>query len=174
MILLDYLRDFFGAGGSVLVLIFMVTIVLWLLLFDRILFLLHGHRGELQTLMDDWGSLSWNTQWHADHYRMAAGSIAQQSLQRNLLLIKTLIAICPLMGLLGTVNGMVHVFDVLSVTGTSNPRAMAEGISRATIPTMAGMVSALSGLLMLHWVQTRSESLLEKFKHTLDQRSHGV
>jgi len=174
MIWLDYLRDFFGAGGNVLILIFAITVILWVLLFDRVLFLARGHKQELKAVMDEWCDLPWHSQWHADHYRLAAGSIANQSLQRHLILIKTLIAICPLMGLLGTVNGMVHVFDVLAVTGTSNPRAMAEGISRATIPTMAGMVSALSGLLMLHWVQTRSARLLEVFNHELDQRSQTL
>ncbi|MBT4518895.1 MAG: MotA/TolQ/ExbB proton channel family protein [Halieaceae bacterium] len=170
MILVDYLRDFFAAGGSVLVLIFCVTALLWVLLFDRIMYLSRGHKAELQAVMDDWCSLQWHSHWHSDHYRLAAVSIANQALQRNLLLIKTLITICPLMGLLGTVNGMVHVFDVLSVTGTSNPRAMAEGISRATIPTMAGMVAALTGLLMLHWVQTRAARLSQQFKYQLDQR----
>ena len=44
--------------------------------------------------------------------------------------IKVLIALCPLMGLLGTVVGMVQVFDTLAITGTGSPRAMASGISR--------------------------------------------
>ena len=62
-------------------------------------------------------------------------------------LIKTFVALCPLLGLLGTVTGMVEVFDVMAVAGTGNPRAMASGVSYATIPTMAGMVAALSGLV---------------------------
>ena len=61
-------------------------------------------------------------------------------------LLKTLIALCPLLGLLGTVTGMIEVFDVMAIAGSGNPRAMASGVSRATIPTMAGMVAALSGL----------------------------
>ena len=61
-------------------------------------------------------------------------------------LITILIAICPLLGLLGTVTGMISVFDVLAVTGTGNPRAMAAGISKATLPTMAGLLIALTGL----------------------------
>ncbi len=60
--------------------------------------------------------------------------------------ITLLIAICPLMGLLGTVTGMISVFDVLAVTGTGNARAMAAGISKATLPTMAGLLVALTGL----------------------------
>ncbi len=51
------------------------------------------------------------------------------------------------MGLLGTVTGMIEVFDVMAIQGTSNVKAMANGVSMATIPTMAGMVIALSGIL---------------------------
>ena len=58
-----------------------------------------------------------------------------------------LIALCPLFGLLGTVTGMIDVFTVLAITGGGDARSMAGGVSRATIPTMAGMVAALSGVL---------------------------
>ncbi len=51
-----------------------------------------------------------------------------------------------MLGLLGTVVGMIHVFDVMAVTGNGNARSMASGISQATISTMAGMVIAISGL----------------------------
>ena len=47
--------------------------------------------------------------------------------------------------LLGTVYGMIEVFEVLAVLGTGNPRAMSTGVAKATIPTMAGMTIALSG-----------------------------
>jgi biopolymer transport protein ExbB len=50
-------------------------------------------------------------------------------------------------GLLGTVTGMIEVFDVMASTGSGNARGMAAGVSKATLPTMAGMVAALSGML---------------------------
>ncbi len=68
------------------------------------------------------------------------------SIEQNLRLIKVMIALCPLFGLLGTVTGMIEVFTVLSMTGGGDAKSMAGGVSRATIPTMAGMVAALSGL----------------------------
>ena len=63
-----------------------------------------------------------------------------------LALLKALVVLCPLLGLLGTVTGMIQVFDVVAMTGTGNARALASGISRATVPTMAGMVVAIPGL----------------------------
>jgi biopolymer transport protein ExbB len=63
-------------------------------------------------------------------------------------MMKTFVALCPLLGLLGTVTGMIEVFDVMAVAGSGNARAMASGVSKATLPTMAGMVAAISGLLL--------------------------
>jgi len=57
-----------------------------------------------------------------------------------------LVALLPLLGLLGTVTGMIEVFDVMALSGSSNARLMAGGVFKATIPTMAGMTAALSGL----------------------------
>ncbi|MFT4766562.1 MAG: biopolymer transport protein ExbB, partial [Oleispira sp.] len=72
--------------------------------------------------------------------------------------ITLLIAICPLLGLLGTVTGMISVFDVLAITGTGNARAMAAGISKATLPTMAGLLVALTGL----YFKTRFQRLAQQ------------
>ena len=78
-------------------------------------------------------------------------SRASLALKKNVGLIKALIAICPLLGLMGTVTGMVTVFDVMTYSGSGNARAMAAGVSKATVPTMAGMVAALSGVYFGTW-----------------------
>ena len=65
---------------------------------------------------------------------------------QRLKMLDGLIGLCPMLGLLGTVYGMIEVFEVLAVLGTGNPRAMSTGVAKATIPTMAGMTIALSGL----------------------------
>ena len=61
-------------------------------------------------------------------------------------MIKTLVALAPLFGLMGTVTGMIEVFNIMAVTGGGDAKSMAGGVSKATIPTMAGMVAALSGV----------------------------
>jgi biopolymer transport protein ExbB len=75
-------------------------------------------------------------------------SEVQLDLERGLGLIKALVAVCPMLGLLGTVTGMMEVFDVMASGGSGNARGMASGVSKATLPTMAGMVAALSGLII--------------------------
>ncbi len=67
--------------------------------------------------------------------------------EQNVQLTKAMVALAPLLGLLGTVTGMVAVFDVMAITNGADAKAMSAGVSRATIPTMAGMVASLSGIL---------------------------
>jgi biopolymer transport protein ExbB len=64
----------------------------------------------------------------------------------NIRLLDGLIGMCPMIGLLGTVYGMIEVFEVLSFLGTGNPRAMSSGVAKATIPTMASMVITIFSL----------------------------
>ena len=64
-------------------------------------------------------------------------------------IIKTMVALCPLLGLMGTVTGMIEVFDVMAFSRSGNARSMASGVSKATIPTMAGMVGALSVVFLV-------------------------
>jgi len=84
-----------------------------------------------------------------------------------MLLIKTLVAMCPLIGLLGTVTGMIGVFETMAAQGTSNPRLMAAGISMATIPTMAGMVAALSGVFFSSRLEAKVKIAREKLVDSL-------
>ena len=88
-----------------------------------------------------------HSSWGAHQIRRLLISEVQARLDAGLNMIKTLVALCPLLGLLGTVTGMIEVFDVMAISGSGNARAMASGVSKATIPTMAGMVAALSGLI---------------------------
>ena len=67
------------------------------------------------------------------------------------------VALCPLLGLLGTVSGMITVFDSMAEIGSSNAKPMADGISRAIIPTMAGMAGALTGLMGFTYVKRHAD-----------------
>jgi len=84
-------------------------------------------------------------------------------------LIKTLIALCPLVGLLGTVTGMIQVFDALALNGTGNPRLMAAGVARATLPTLAGMAVAVSGLLLFNRLASWRDNQLHKLQSRLQE-----
>ncbi len=141
-------RDFLETGGNVLLAILAVTLVMWTLILERFWYFRGGHRRELTRALTAWGARAEHTSWHAHQVRRMLISRVRLKLDHSLLLIKTLVALCPLLGLLGTVTGMIEVFDVMAIAGSGNVRGMAAGVSKATIPTMAGMVAALSGLLI--------------------------
>jgi biopolymer transport protein ExbB len=155
---LELMRDFFESGGYVLGVIFVVSLLLWALIVERYIYLRLVYPKDLRQL-DSWRLRSDQSSWFAHKIRLALIYDMATRLTRSQALIKSLIAICPLLGLLGTVTGMIHVFDVMAVLGTGNARAMSSGISMATIPTMAGLVVALSGLFFS--ARLRQQAALE-------------
>jgi biopolymer transport protein ExbB len=159
---LELMRDFFDSGGFVLWVIFVVSMLLWALIIERYFYLRRIYPAELGKLVGAWKARSDQTSWFAHQIRLARIAELSSCLDRSIGLIRSLIAICPLLGLLGTVTGMINVFDVMAVMGTGNARAMATGISMATIPTMAGLVVALSGLFFS--VRLRQQTRLERQK----------
>ena len=151
-------RDFVDRGGPVIPAIIVVTFLMWTLIIERYWYFRTGHQQLVQNALDQWHARREIASWHAHQIRRLLVSRVARRLDGTIPLIKTLVALCPLLGLLGTVTGMVEVFDVMSVAGTGNPRAMASGVSYATIPTMAGMVAALSGLVFSVQLERRARN----------------
>jgi len=141
----DNLQWFFNAGGPVLWVIFAITIIMWTLIIERLWFFARTHPRASALALSVWQQRQDQQSWYAHKIRAALLSQLSLDLTQFLHVIRMLVVICPLLGLLGTVTGMMHIFDVITVLGTGNPRAISTGISMATIPTMAGLVAALSG-----------------------------
>jgi len=80
----------------------------------------------------------------------------RHNITKYIRMIAVLAAIAPLLGLLGTVSGMITTFDVISLFGTGNAKAMAGGISEAMITTQSGLVAAIPGLLMSGFLSRRA------------------
>ncbi|WP_305909765.1 MotA/TolQ/ExbB proton channel family protein [Methylomarinum sp. Ch1-1] len=152
---LDLIQRFLHAGGSVLWFILLVSVGLWCLIIERLLFFRFSYPQLREHWLGLWRQRSDKRSQHARHIRTGIISEAQITMSKNIAVIKMLVSICPLMGLLGTVTGMIHVFDVMAVTGSGNARAMADGVSQATIPTMAGMVIAIAGLYFSKLIEER-------------------
>ncbi len=155
MSLFDTIERFLNAGGDVLWIILAVSICLWSLIAERLLYFKQSYPNLQQQWLASWENRSDRHSSHAIYIRTALISEAKLSMNKGLSSIKMLVALCPLLGLLGTVTGMIHVFDVMAVTGTGNARAMASGVSQATIPTMAGMVIAIAGLYFSKLIEQR-------------------
>lgn len=167
---------FIDQGGNVIWGIFLVCLLLWSLIIERYCFIKLVYPRHLKNFLLEWSERAEKNSWRAHKIREAMISEANSQLRTFVSTIKTLIAICPLLGLLGTVTGMVSVFDVIAITGTSDAQAMASGIFRATIPTMAGLIIALSGLYfnarIAHLVELETSKLADRL--TPDNSSQPV
>ena len=157
------IRSFLDLGGDVLYAIMLVLFLMWTFILERLWYFYRVHPGEKRAIIEAWESRADTHSWYAKRIRDEMISMTSVALKNNIGLIKALIAICPLLGLMGTVTGMVSVFDVMTYSGSGNARAMAAGVSMATVPTMAGMVAALSGVYFGTWLEhkaiTETESL---------------
>ncbi len=155
----ETVQNFMSQGGWVLYLIFFTIFILWLLIVERFWYFYINFKKDAQLVLCKWKDRSF-TSGSTDSVlflRMWKADLSSLSLllNKNISNIKTLVALCPLMGLLGTVTGMIAVFEVMAVVGTGNARLMASGVSMATIPTMAGMVGALSGIYVSRTLENR-------------------
>lgn len=91
-------------------------------------------------------------------------------LEKGLSMIKLLAAVAPLLGLLGTVTGMIATFQSISLFGTGDPKLMASGISQALVTTMLGLCVAIPLLFLHSLVASRSRMLVQ----ILDEQSAGI
>ncbi|MCF6434432.1 MULTISPECIES: MotA/TolQ/ExbB proton channel family protein [Pseudoalteromonas] len=89
---------------------------------------------------------------------------------RNLTLIKIISVVAPLLGLLGTVTGMINTFQAITLFGTGDPKLMAGGISQALVTTVLGLVVAIPTVFLYTILNTRSRNLLL----ILQEQSAGI
>jgi len=154
--------DFMDAGGQVLYLILVLLIALWWVMLDRFWFFIRLFPAQKKQVLQEWETVTHKKDWFGESIRKQLISELDCGLSKNIKLIHGMIALLPMLGLLGTVTGMIQVFEVLAVTGTSNPRTMADGVSAATIPTMAGMMAALIALPVHSQIERIYKSELHK------------
>ena len=158
---LETIRNFFELGGQVLNVIGLLTLFMWILIVERLIYMRRGHPKMVRASKSLWEARSDRSSWNAHQIRYRIISQVSFYLERNCALIQTCVALCPLLGLLGTVTGMIEVFEVMAISGSGNPRSMASGVAKATVPTMAGMVGALSGVFLVTILTRKVETEVE-------------
>nr|WP_086938061.1 MotA/TolQ/ExbB proton channel family protein [Thaumasiovibrio occultus] len=142
------ISHFMTQGGQVLWLLAVVVLFMWVLIIERISYLRFTWPASRQGIISQWRARGEFESWYAHAVKSSLLNKAHYQLHFNLNMIKLLVSICPMIGLLGTVTGMISVFDIMSSAGNGDPKLMATGISMATLPTMAGMVAAITGMFV--------------------------
>jgi biopolymer transport protein ExbB len=163
----EAIRDFMDLGGPVLNWIALTIFVMWVLILERMLFFRSAMKTMSAEIHEQWEARPERRSWNAHMIREQMISRFATSTNQSIPMIQTLVALCPLLGLLGTVTGMITVFEVLAASGSGNVRAMAAGVSQATVPTMAGMVGALSGVLLVTLLSRRAAREVEFLEDSL-------
>ena len=157
----DSVTLFMDRGGPVLNIIAMLLLVKWSLVFERIWYINTTHKANVKNTLAAWNARADTKSWSAHQIRTMMISKISLDVRNTLPIIEVLVTICPLLGLIGTVTGMINVFFVMAVTGGGDAKSMAGGVSMATIPTMAGMVGAISGIFASNYLKAKVDRDLE-------------
>jgi len=154
-------------GGFVVVLIFAAAVVMWTIVIERWWYFNRVLPQQSELLIEVWKARSEHLSWTAHQVRKAMISRLNAAMVANLPLLRVLVPLCPLLGLLGTVTGMLNVFDVMAARGSADARSMANGVSEAMICTLSGLAVSITGLYPNFYFRRRvtreTERLSDKF-----------
>lgn len=190
--MMDYfyhMANYIHAGGVVMVPILLVSFCMWVLIFNRIMFMQRLYVNNIPR--KEAGELLKQNLWPEKKHKGVNSLLIREfythrsfdrdlddfildeavlkltgSMDKYLSTITMLSAVAPLLGLLGTVIGMMETFDVITVFGTGNARAMAGGISVALITTQTGLMVSIPGLYMSGWLRRRAQNLKSRIAAT--------
>ena len=159
--------EFFERGGPIFLVVLIVSIILWILILERYWYILFVFPNDLEKVMEQWHKRTDHASWCARRIRQGLLADIELISGKSLLMIQAITSILPLLGLLGTVTGMIALFDIMNVFSTGNTQGMATGISRALLPTIAGLVTALAGIYFRNDLEHRIKLYQDKAKDCL-------
>ena len=155
-------------GGWIIATILGLSTIMWILILDRYLFLWRQEKPLVRELVTQWHTRRSHNQLVNHRLREGLTASFHSKLSTWIGTIQVITAILPLLGLLGTVSGMIKTFEVMTVFGSGNVRGMAEGISQALITTMAGLLTALTGMYFANDLKERFDRETERLAERLD------
>ncbi|NGY03707.1 MotA/TolQ/ExbB proton channel family protein [Solimonas terrae] len=157
-----------GAGGWVLPWIFATALIMWTLIAERWWYFHRIFPAQRAALHAQWRARDDHRSWSARQIRAMLVSQVRVAMDAPLPLLRVTVPIAPLLGLLGTVTGMLEVFDGMMISGSADARTMAYGVSHAMIATLSGLVVSVSGMFFLSRFQARVERETESFGDLLE------
>tara|TARA_X000000950_G_C13892060_1_gene651276 strand:+ start:347 stop:856 length:510 start_codon:yes stop_codon:yes gene_type:complete len=167
------LEELFIRGGPVLYVLFFISFLIFFIFVNKYLFI-YFEKSEwfsqkLEKFIDENPPENFNLKQVQKTYISELNRISNT----NIRLLDGLIGMCPMIGLLGTVYGMIEVFEVLSFLGTGNPRAMSSGVAKATIPTMASMVITIFSLYFRQDITGRINKIPKDITSVFKRRGYS-
>jgi biopolymer transport protein ExbB len=160
--------DLVEGGGPFVRWIFLTCFVLCTLVFERYLYFSRVLPREAAELLARWRARADHQSWCARQIRQAMIAELRAGMTANLRLMKVLVPLSPLLGLIGTVSGMLEVFDSMALRGSADARTMASGVSHAMICTLTGLAVSIVGLYPIYYFDSRarrqSELLADAFE----------
>ncbi len=164
--------DYLSQGGYVIYPLLGISVWMWFLIIRKLRVLSFwrkqrgtvSQKGERYAITEEFEA--GKTGWAETDKRLLHALIQkrQDDLERHVQTIFVLAAVAPLLGLLGTVTGMISTFEAISRFGTANTRALAAGISEALITTQMGLVVAIPGLFMGHVIRRRIDDIQNRME----------
>jgi biopolymer transport protein ExbB len=149
--------DLVEGGGPFVFWIFICGLVLWTLVIERTWYFRRVLPLEAKELLDRWEARQDHLSWCARQIRQASISRLNGGMTANLRLMQVLVPLSPLLGLIGTVSGMLEVFDSMALRGSADARTMASGVSHAMICTLSGLAVSITGLYPVYYFQSRAK-----------------
>lgn len=153
--------DFIDAGGIVLRAIFVAGLIMWTLIAERYWFFSRELPRQTREVVAQWQARSDHRSWAARNIRRAFISQLNLRMSATLPVLRVMVPLCPLLGLLGTVSGMLDVFEAMALRGYADARTMAAGVSQAMTCTLAGLVVSISGIFFVSYFQSRTRIATE-------------
>ena len=133
-------------GGPFVFFIFVSGVIMWTLVIERTWYFWRVLPIDSQTAIESWNKRSDHLSWCARQIRDGIVSRLETKMTTNLLVLQVLVPLAPLLGLIGTVSGMLEVFDSMALRGSADARTMAKGVSQAMLCTLTGLAVSISGL----------------------------
>jgi biopolymer transport protein ExbB len=152
---LTAVHELVSGGGPFVMWIFLAGVLLWTLVLERYWYFTQVLPGQTRETLEAWNQSEDHSSWAARQIRKMRISRLNASMSANLPLMRVLVPLSPLLGLIGTVSGMMEVFDSMALRGSADARTMASGVSHAMICTMTGLAVSISGLFPVHYFNSR-------------------
>jgi biopolymer transport protein ExbB len=149
-------------GGPFVFWIFATGVVMWTLLIERYWYFARVLPGEAKAMLESWNSRRDHVSWRARQIRQTMISRLNSAMTANFPLMRVLVPLSPLLGLVGTVSGMLEVFDSMALRGSADARTMASGVSHAMICTLTGLAVSITGLYPVYYFQSRAKRETEQ------------